>query len=711
VRAFALIWFALWAAAMFARVSKESVCDRHDAVDFAIRDDRGASLMNQTPAVRVIALTVVACATPIAVWADLSENTILQTGSALNLDTGAVATSGGDILWNGSTITPQGSATVRNLGNLGSANFDGLPESYWVSVAPGAKSTAIAANLLVAGDAFAANTNSGKVAKVLVVANSGGAITLQFTTFGATAAAGVPAVSQILNNSSAIPPGFPSYGIAPSSIFVVMGSGLADPGTPVLQDTQAPGGLPLTLNGASITVVVGGVTTHPALYYTSPTQLAAVLPAATPVGTGTLTVNYRGANSAPAPIQVVASAVGINQFNQIPIPLGMFNTNVDVGVATDNATGAVLTFTHSGTPGETVVVWTTGLGADPADSDNAYIAAPHAINIPMQVYLGGALLNLLYQGSSVYPGVDVIIFTIPASAPSSCYVPLVAVTGSVVSNVVTFPIHQGGGTCVEPQTGGLTISGDQILKDTQDTLKGGVLTLLQTNSTNAKGTVTVTNSANAAFEKVSGLLAGAVGRAGILSPGTCSVYPIIAGGPLSIAGLDAGSVTFMGPTGPAIPLPTQLGIKGEYGATLAAGAIPSTGGTFTFTGTGGADVGPFTSTVTMANPLFNWTNQSAAATVDRSQGLLFTWTGGLAGTYVIISGTSTSSAVTGGFSCRVPVEAGQFTVPSYILMGLPAGNGGTSIQQQDTVSTFSATGLDTAGVTGVVEFSVTTTYK
>ena len=33
-------------------------------------------------------------------------------------------------------------------------------------------------------------------------------------------------------------------------------------------------------------------------------------------------------------------------------------------------------------------------------------------------------------------------------------------------------------------------------------------------------------------------------------------------------------------------------------ANLAAGAIPSTGGAFTFTGSGGADVGPFTSTVT-----------------------------------------------------------------------------------------------------------------
>ncbi len=60
--------------------------------------------MNQTLPARMVALAILACAIPIAVRADLSENTILQTGSALNLDTGAVAGSGGDILWNGSTI-------------------------------------------------------------------------------------------------------------------------------------------------------------------------------------------------------------------------------------------------------------------------------------------------------------------------------------------------------------------------------------------------------------------------------------------------------------------------------------------------------------------------------------------------------------------------------------------------------------------------------
>ena len=60
-------------------------------------------------------------------------------------------------------------------------------------------------------------------------------------------------------------------------------------------------------------------------------------------------------------------------------------------------------------------------------------------------------------------------------------------------------LHQGGGTCVKQLTAGRTISGDQILKDTQDTLKAGSLTVIQTNATNAKGILTVTNSAGASF--------------------------------------------------------------------------------------------------------------------------------------------------------------------------------------------------------------------
>jgi hypothetical protein len=146
-----------------------------------------------------------------------------------------------------------------------------------------------------------------------VMLASNGSLAIMFKTFAANAPSGVPQVSGVMNNSSNIGLGYPSYGIAPSSLFVITGAKLADLGNPVLQST-APPGLPLSLNGASITVVVAGVTTHPAIYYTSPAQVAAVLPAATPAGLGTLTVTYRGATSAPAPILVVPSAVGINNY-------------------------------------------------------------------------------------------------------------------------------------------------------------------------------------------------------------------------------------------------------------------------------------------------------------------------------------------------------------------------------------------------------------
>jgi hypothetical protein len=43
-------------------------------------------------------------------------------------------------------------------------------------------------------------------------------------------------------------------------------------------------------------------------------------------------------------------------------------------------------------------------------------------------------------------------------------------------------------------------------------------------------------------------------------------------------------------------------------------------------------------------------------------------------------------------------------VPSYILLGLPAGNGGVNLQG-DVFSTFSAKGLDTSNVGGTISFS------
>jgi len=652
---------------------------------------------------RIMVWGALVVAFPLLALADLGENTILQTNMSINLDTGAIAGSGGDLLWNGSTLAPQGSAKASTPSALGETNYDGLPQSYWVSVAAGAKATPLAANLLVPGNGFVATTNSGKVTKVLILGNSNGVLSLKFTTFGATAPAGVPTLTAVLNNSSQIPFGYPNYGIAPSSLFIVTGAGLADPGPPVLQSSQGPG-IPLSLNGCSITVVVNGVTVHPGLYYTSPTQIAAVLPAATPVGNGALTVTYRGSSSVPIAIQVVAAAVGFNYFSQ----LGTYNSNVNIGVATDSSTFALITFTNSAAPGETITLWATGLGPDPADSDTIYAPAPHAVSTPLQLYFGGALMNVLYAGASTYPGVNEIVFTLPQDVLTGCYVPLVAVTGNIISNVVNIPVNKGGGSCFEQITG---LTGDQILAGTQNSLRAGVVQIAQTSTTSAKGVVTVSRSAGAAFQKYNGLVPAATGL--MVSEGGCTVGPaggVVAPGAISLAGLDPGTVTLTGPAGLSVTLTQQI-VAGTFGAPLAAAAIPSTGGTFTFTGSGGADVGPFTSTLTLTNPLFNWTNQSAAASISKAQGFTATWTGGNTGTAVFIGGTSPNAlGAETGFTCRMPVEAGTFTVPPYILLGMPAGNGGVNLQN-DTYGTLTATGLDNGGNQATISFSVPASFQ
>jgi uncharacterized protein (TIGR03437 family) len=536
---------------------------------------------------------------------------------------------------------------------------------------------------LVVRSGFAVFTNGGNTAGARITANSGGIITLEFVTFGVTPAG--PQVDSILNNSSFIPDDTPSSGIAPSSIFVVKGQSLADPGDPVLQSSADPG-LPLTLNGASLTVAVNGTTVHPALYYTSPTQLAGVLPANTPVGSGVLTVDYRGATSPAFPIQVVAHAPGINTYY------------ANTGVATDAGSGALLTFTNAATPGETITLWTTGLGANPAASDTTFTAGAHDVDTPVQVYLGGLAANVLYGGTAGYPGVSQINLTIPDAVPTGCWVSMAVVAGGIISNVATLPIHAGGGACLDEATG---LAGNQIAPGGGQTIRGGTVTILKTNDPTGKGDRQISYVADAAFEKYTGVYQPPYS----LSPGGCLVkYPDQTVPIPAITGLDPGSISLTGPGGLSVKL-SVLGNKGSLYALLPANAIPDSGGTFTFTGMGGADVGPFTSTITL-NPLLTWTNPSVVASVDRSQGVTVKWSGGNPGSLVYITGASGvgERQISVGFTCLARADDGQFTIPPHILLALPPGKGSIGLQNQVSVP-LPASGLDVAGAIADVEFS------
>ena len=656
--------------------------------------------LNRIP---TIAITVIALALalPIAALADVTGSPTLSAGTALNLDTGATSTSGGDILWSGTTMTPQGNAAAINLGPGGPTTYS----TYTLAILSGLPSaayskTAITAGSLPVGDIVAVKTNAGNYAKLLVTA-SGTSIGLQFQTFAGSGTPTGPTITQILNNYGLVPAGFTNSGIAQGSLFIIKGSGLADPNAQALPLQDSSKGLPTTLNGASVKVTVGSTTTVPVFYYAIAAQLALVLPSNTPVGAATLTVTYGGQTSSPASFQVVQSAMGFDAY---------YGTGIGLGVATNNATGALYNYTSSIPPGTTVVLWGSGLGADPA-RDTTYVGAAFNINNLSHVYVGGLDANIVYQGASGYPGVNQVDVTIPFGVATGCNVSLVGVNAAgVPTNFLSLPI--GTGVCSDSAFG---TTGTQLQNGSgKNTVNTGFVELLQdTQPATSGGGTQTTNLAVGIFESVTGASYGS--SSGSVSVGGCVVTQsgtTIEGTVPTVTYLDAGSLSVTGPSGTvAIPQP----IAGLYEAQLTSGFI-SPGGTFTFKGTGGTTspaVGPFTVSVTFPNPPLVWANTAAFATVNRGSGATFSWTGGTAGSYVILAGSSSNTA-TGAFAsyaCIAPVAAGSFNVPSYVLSALPAGTGSSTMENTSSYATFTANGLDSGIALGAVVVSVNTTYN
>jgi uncharacterized protein (TIGR03437 family) len=270
------------------------------------------------------------------------------------------------------------------------------------------------------------------------------ALCLSLAVFRGVAGAAAPTISGVQNNYSYLIPGVPNYGIAPGSLFIVKGTGLAAQGTqPKLWDlSQGP--LPQSspnANGTSIAVVVGGTTVHPGIYYISETQVAAVLPSTTTVGNGTITITYNNQTSATANISVVTSAMGFDT---------LYGLGVGEGVATDNATGNLITYNASARWGQVVVLWGSGLGADTSNNDLTYPLKQNNLSYISALYIGGVQAQILYQGRSQYPGVDQIDVVIP-NGVQGCFVSITAISGTgnaqLVSNTVTLPVEENGGPC------------------------------------------------------------------------------------------------------------------------------------------------------------------------------------------------------------------------------------------------------------------------
>ena len=239
---------------------------------------------------------------------------------------------------------------------------------------------------------------------------------LCFTTYVLNLAANLSgAIAGVYNAASWAPPSLPNSGIAQGAMFTVYGSGL---GPPTIQHAESYP-LPTTqgLAGTTIQVTVGTVTETCIMLYTVATQAAAILPSATPTGFGTLTLSYQGANSSIT-IQVVAAAFGTFTLNQ---------GGTGPAVVTDTAFNPI-TMVNAAHPGDTLILWGTGLGAGSGDETEP--PQPVDLGTGVQVFIENQPATVLYGGRGSSAGVDQINFVVPAGISGGCKTSIAVREGS-----------------------------------------------------------------------------------------------------------------------------------------------------------------------------------------------------------------------------------------------------------------------------------------
>ncbi|HYM12624.1 MAG TPA: hypothetical protein VEU62_17940 [Bryobacterales bacterium] len=519
-----------------------------------------------------------------------------------------------------------------------------------------------------------------------------------------------PTVSSVANNASYIVAGLPSSGIAQGSIFAVFGANMGPAALVTANSFPLPATLPAS-NGSSIKVTVGGTTVNAIMLYSVATQLGAILPSKTPVGDGTITVTYNNQTSATAPIHVVKSAFGTFAVNQ---------AGSGPAIVTD-ANYVVNLVTNAFQPGQTVILWGTGLG--PVSGDEASAPLPGDLGISVDVFVGGKAAKVTYAGrSGCCAGLDQIVFVVPAGV-EGCYEPVAVRVNGVVSNFTSMAISSSGSTCSDPNS---FSAADLQKAQANGKLNIGGIALTRTGfklvAPPPVGNLSYTaDSGGGAFyrfdyNKLIQSQGGLAATATAVGACTVSVYhgSTAPTDPVVPAPLDAGPVlNLSGPNGKKqIPKSALVPGYSIYAASLGGGFGPMATplyldkGTYTMdNGAGGADIGPFTATLNLPDPLV-WSNEDSINNVPRSQDLLITWTGGDPSAYVQITGTSSNAAASTGasFYCTAQVSAGQFTVPSLVLsmlppststLGVPTGTLGVSTTS--TATRFTAPGLDVGG--------------
>ncbi|MGD0773026.1 MAG: hypothetical protein ABSC05_09420 [Candidatus Solibacter sp.] len=508
----------------------------------------------------------------------------------------------------------------------------------------------------------------------------------------------IRATNGVVNASSELPD------VARGSWFVIFGTGLG----PATISVQNGSPYPAVLSGTSVTFTPasGGTPVSALMYYTLATQVAGMLPSSTPAGAYNVKVAYNGQTSAASPVNVVERNFGYaTQASNGQGPAQATYGGYDLNRFTTSTLGQWSL--RPAKAGDGMVLWGTGLGADPASDANGGTSGDQTAAAQAQVIVGGIAVTPAYAGrSSGSPGLDQINFTVPSGVTPSCFVSLQVKAGGRLSNLGSIAVAAAGQTTCSTSV----LTQAQLLTlDQGGTLTVGGLQLSKSATTFTASVSENTDTAAGWFGKYT-IDAVANSNLAMVQPGAC--FLIQRSGTTDQIGfgqpppqtLDAGTrLTLNGPNASNMAIPRQS--DNSYLATLystgllgsgATGSPTLAAGTYTVTGSGGAGVGAFSAPVTLPGD-FVWTNQNTIANpIPRAAPLTVTWTGGVGGLVVILGGALTRTSDTSlnstysafGFNCTAPASAGSFTVPSNILQQLPAVSGDATTSSFGLLSLF-----------------------
>ena len=630
-------------------------------------------------------IAVLALVFPIAALADVSNTLTLSSGQHYSFDTGTTSTSGGDLAFTGTSITPQGTAQFSTeLGASGAAGYSTLTSQILgfltYSTAP------ITGSSLVTDEVIGVKTNGSHYVAVLITSVSASSLSLKYTAFGVTGNSNVPAISAVLDAGSY------TASIAQGSIFVIKGTGLSASG---LTETSFP--LPTSFGGVSIAFapLKGGTAIQPYIIYLynqgGVNQLAALLPSTVATGTYNVTVTYNNATSSPVAVTVVKQKPELITADATGGGMALVQNYVSASeldvlrFTTGTAFGSTISPAH---PGQTEIAYTVGMGAAPGPDNQASPGYNFLTNgVTVQVTVGSTTITPSYAGRVPGgSGYEQVNFVLPANVQTGCVVPFqLSENGTVTQTGFIAIAPAGTNACVQP---GFTTPQLQDF-DNGKTTNVGFFDISQF-SESAAGQSFSIGSAGGAFTQYTGFELAAIPP--YISGGTTPVIPtgctVIqfnssttpTGNVVSGTGvdLDAGNLTLSGPAGSNLnntPLSETLNfydlLINGFGSTVNGNIVA---GTYTLNGAGGTGVGPFKATLNVGAPVT--VTGGLPSVVNRGSGLQLNWTGGSSTDYVAIIGYSaniTNSVSVGAeFICYANAGAGGFNVSSSILNQLPA---------------------------------------